>query len=116
MRYNADSGCYLGYEYEVTHMSLEQLLHEKTSGDRANCCPSWRRSLAGVLAQLPVPRRPLRVILISSSKQGELQAPGFLLALILDLEALLGRRVEIVIERALRPELRENGSHDARPL
>lgn len=36
--------------------------------------------------------------------------------LILDLESLLGRRVEIVTERALRPELREAVLRDARPL
>ncbi|MEI8306073.1 MAG: nucleotidyltransferase family protein [Chloroflexales bacterium] len=36
--------------------------------------------------------------------------------LILDLEQLLGRRVEVVTERALRPELRERVLQEARPL
>lgn len=36
--------------------------------------------------------------------------------LMLDLQLLLGRRVEIVTERALRPELREAVLRDARPL
>lgn len=34
----------------------------------------------------------------------------------LDLEALLGHPVDIVTERALRPELRETVLRDARPL
>lgn len=36
--------------------------------------------------------------------------------LILDLERLLGRQVEVVTERALRPELRERVLQEARPL
>lgn len=36
--------------------------------------------------------------------------------LMLDLEALLGRRVEIVTEQALHPDLRESILSDARPL
>jgi len=36
--------------------------------------------------------------------------------LILDLESLLGHRVDVVTEQALRPELREAVLHDARPL
>jgi len=36
--------------------------------------------------------------------------------LILDLDQLLGRRVEVVTERALRPELRERVLQEARPL
>jgi predicted nucleotidyltransferase len=36
--------------------------------------------------------------------------------LVLDLESLLGQRVEIVTERALRPELRESVLRDARPI
>jgi predicted nucleotidyltransferase len=36
--------------------------------------------------------------------------------LILDLEALLGRRVQIVTEKALRPELRDHVHQEAVPL
>ncbi len=36
--------------------------------------------------------------------------------LVLDLESLLGKRVEVVTERALRPELRESVLRDARPI
>jgi predicted nucleotidyltransferase len=36
--------------------------------------------------------------------------------LMLDLELLLGRRVDVVTEQALRPELRETVLRDARPL
>ena len=36
--------------------------------------------------------------------------------LMLDLESLLGRRVEIVTERALRPELRDSVLRDARQI
>ena len=43
-------------------------------------------------------------------------SPWFPAGLMLDLESLLGRRVEIVTERALRPELREAVLRDARPL
>lgn len=37
-------------------------------------------------------------------------------SLINDLEDLLGRRIDIVTERGLRPELRERVLRDARPL
>jgi predicted nucleotidyltransferase len=36
--------------------------------------------------------------------------------LILDLEDLLGRRVDVVTEKALRPELRPYVLRDAKPL
>lgn len=36
--------------------------------------------------------------------------------LILDLEQALGRRVEVVTERALHPQIRERVLHEARPL
>jgi predicted nucleotidyltransferase len=43
-------------------------------------------------------------------------SPWFPAGLILDLEQLLGRRVEVVTEQALRPELREHVLQEARPL
>ena len=43
-------------------------------------------------------------------------SPWFPAGLILDLEQLLGRRVEVVTERALRPDLRERVLQEARPL
>src|SRR5689334_15292291 len=96
-------------------MSLEQLLHEK------------RAEIERIAARHGVVR--LRVF--GSAARGEATAesdldllvetgavtsPWFPAGLIIDLEALLGRRVEIVTERALRPELRESVLHDARPL
>ena len=42
--------------------------------------------------------------------------PWFPAGLILDLEELLGRRVDVVSEEALRPELRPHVLHVARPL
>lgn len=36
--------------------------------------------------------------------------------LMLDLEAMLGRRIEIVSESSLHPTLRDSVLHDARPL
>ena len=47
---------------------------------------------------------------------GPVTSAWFPAGLILDLEALLGRRVEIVTEHALRPDLRESVLRDARPL
>jgi predicted nucleotidyltransferase len=47
---------------------------------------------------------------------GEKTSSWFPGGLILDLEELLGRRVDIVTEKALRPELRPYVLRDARPL
>lgn len=47
---------------------------------------------------------------------GPVTSPWFLAGLMLDLEALIGRGVEIVTEQALRPELRETALRDAHPL
>jgi uncharacterized protein len=96
-------------------MSLEQLLHEK------------RAEIEQIAASHGVTR--LRVF--GSAARGEatvesdvdflvqtgpVTSAWFPVGLILDLEALLGRRVEIVTERALRPELRASVLHDARSL
>jgi predicted nucleotidyltransferase len=43
-------------------------------------------------------------------------SPWFPAGLILELEALLGRRVDVVTEAGLRSELRESVLQDARPL
>lgn len=47
---------------------------------------------------------------------GEKTSSWFPAGLILDLEDLLGRRVDVVTERALRPELRPYVLRDAKPL
>ena len=47
---------------------------------------------------------------------GEKVSSWFPAGLILDLEDLLGRRVDVVTERALRPELRRYVLPEARPL
>lgn len=47
---------------------------------------------------------------------GPTPSPWFPAGLVLDLEALLGRRVEVVTERALNPDLRESVLRDVRPL
>lgn len=47
---------------------------------------------------------------------GPATSAWFPAGLILDLENLLGRRVEVVTERGLRPELREYVLRDAIPL
>ncbi len=47
---------------------------------------------------------------------GEKTSSWFPGGLVLDLEELLGRRVDIVTEKALRPELRPYVLRDARPL
>ena len=47
---------------------------------------------------------------------GEKTSSWFPAGLILDLEDLLARRVDVVTERALRPELRPYVLRDAKPL
>jgi hypothetical protein len=47
---------------------------------------------------------------------GEKTSSWFPGGLVLDLEELLGRRVDVVTEKALRPELRKYVLSDARPL
>ncbi len=47
---------------------------------------------------------------------GEKTSSWFPAGLILDLEDLLGRRIDVVTERALRPELRPYVLREARPL
>ena len=115
MRYNTDQNATPSTDVGATCMSLEQVLHEK------------RAEIEQIAARHGVTR--LRVF--GSAARGEATAESdvdflvqtgpvtsawFPAGLILDLEALLGRRVEIVTERALRPELRESVFHDARPL
>jgi uncharacterized protein len=106
---------HVNYLCEATLMSFEQLLHEK------------RAEIEQIAARHGV----IRVRVFGSAARGEatvesdldflvqtgpVTSPWFPAGLILDLEALLGRRVEIVTEHALRPELRESVLHDARPL
>ena len=57
-----------------------------------------------------------RAILICSLRKAQRRAPGFQQGLVLDLEELLGRRVEIVTEKALNPYLRERVLGEAVPL
>ncbi len=47
---------------------------------------------------------------------GPTTTPWFPGGLIVDLEALLGRRVEVVTERGLHPLLRESVLHEAVPI
>jgi len=47
---------------------------------------------------------------------GEKTSPWFPGGLVLDLEELLGRRVDVVTEKALRPELRQYVLREAKPL
>jgi hypothetical protein len=52
-------------------------------------------------------------LLIDAGEKVSSWFPG---GLIVDLEDLLGRRVDVVTERALRPELRKYVLRDTRPL
>jgi len=96
-------------------MSIEQLLHEKRTD----------------IERIATRHRVIRVRIFGSAARGEatdesdidllvdtgpVTSAWFPAGLMLDLEALLGRRVEIVTERVLRPELRESILRDARPL
>jgi len=47
---------------------------------------------------------------------GEKVTPWFPGGLVYDLEELLGRRVDVVTEKALRPELRQYVLREAKPL
>jgi len=51
--------------------------------------------------------------LITAGDKGSPWFPGGLVA---DLEELLGRKVDVVEPKALRPEIRENVLHEARSL
>lgn len=96
-------------------MSIEQMVHDKRTD----------------IEQIAVRHGVVRMRVFGSVARGEATAQSdidflvetgpvtsawFPAGLILDLEALLGRRVEIVTEQALRPELRETVLRDARPL
>jgi predicted nucleotidyltransferase len=47
---------------------------------------------------------------------GSKVSPWFPGGLVADLEELLGRKVDVVESKALRPEIRQNVIHEARPL
>jgi predicted nucleotidyltransferase len=98
-----------------TAMPLEQLLLEK------------RAEITEIAARHGVER----ILVFGSAARGESRpdsdldllittgpriSPWFPAGLIVDLEALLHRRVQVVTEAGLRPELRESVLRDARPL
>jgi uncharacterized protein len=112
VRYNALS---VNARLKEKRMSLAQLLHDK------------RDEVIRIAAQHGVTR--VRVFGSVARDQatatsdidllvdiGPQTSPWFPAGLVLDLEGLLGQPVDIVTERAIRPELRESVLRDARPL
>jgi len=96
-------------------MPFEQLLHERKQE----------------IAQIASRHGACQVRVFGSVARGEERAdsdidllveagpetsPWFPAGLILDLEALLGRKVDVVTEAGLLPELRESVLRDAKPL
>jgi uncharacterized protein len=100
---------------EVLCMAIEELLHEKRSEIEriAARCGAKHAPADDTVARGEATAESDIDFLVDT---GPITSPWFPAGLMLDLEALLGRRVEIVTECALRPELRESVLRDARPL
>ena len=96
-------------------MSIAQLLHDKRD-------EVIRIAAQHVVTRVRVFGSVARDQAISTSDIdllvdiGPQTSSWFPAGLVLDLEGLLGRPIDIVTERALRPELRESLLRDAQPL
>lgn len=96
-------------------MPLEQLLREKRSEIAAIAARHGveQVSVFGSVARGESrPESDLDLLI----EAGPHTTPWFPAGFILDLEALLHRRVQVVTEAGLRPEMRESVLRDARPL
>lgn len=98
-----------------TTVSIEQLVEEKREEIRriAERHGALNVRLFGSVARGEASPESDVDFLIDVGEQTSSWFPG---GLILDLEDLLGRRVDVVTERALRPELRPYVLQDARLL
>lgn len=96
-------------------MSIAQLLHQKRDEIEQIAARHGviRLRIFGSVARDEVTPRSDIDFLVET---GPVTSAWFPAGLMLDLEALLGHPVDIVTERALRPELRETVLRDARPL
>ncbi|HEV2147856.1 MAG TPA: nucleotidyltransferase family protein [Longimicrobiaceae bacterium] len=96
-------------------MSIEQLVLEKREEIRriAERHGAYNVRVFGSVARGEAGPESDVDLLISVGEKVSSWFPG---GLILDLEYLLGRRVDVVTESALRPELRPYVLRDARPL
>lgn len=96
-------------------MSIEQMVHDKRTDIEQIAARHGvvRMRVFGSVARGEATAQSDIDFLIET---GPVTSAWFPAGLMLDLEALLGRRVEIVTEQALRPELREAVLRDARPL
>ena len=96
-------------------MSIEQMVHDKRTDIEQIAARHGvvRMRVFGSVARGEATAQSDIDFLVET---GPITSAWFPAGLMLDLEALLGRRVEIVTEQALRPELRETVLRDARPL
>lgn len=96
-------------------MTINQLLHEKRDDIQQIAARHGvvRMCVFGSVARGETTPESDVDLLVDT---GPVTSAWFPAGLILDLEALLGRRVDIVTERALRPDLRDYVLREARPL
>src|ERR671936_416675 len=96
-------------------MSLEQLVQDNATEIRAIAAKhgAERVRVFGSVARGESGAESDIDLLVAAGPQTSSWLPGGLIA---DLEALLQRRVQVVTEAGLRPELRESVLRDARPL
>lgn len=96
-------------------MSIAQLLHEKRNEIEQIAARHGVirvRIFGSVARDEATPMSDIDLLV----ETGPVTSAWFPAGLMLDLEALLGRPIDIVTERALHPELREAVLRDARPL
>jgi uncharacterized protein len=97
------------------YMSIAQLLHEKRNEIEQIAARHGVirvRIFGSVARDEATPMSDIDLLV----ETGPVTSAWFPAGLMLDLEALLGRPIDIVTERALHPELREAVLRDARPL
>ena len=95
-------------------MSIHQLLHEKRDDiKRIAKHGAYNIRVFGSVARREDRSESDIDVLIDA---GPTTSSWFPAGLILDLEALLGRRIQVVTEKALHPDLRDHVLREARPL
>jgi uncharacterized protein len=96
-------------------MMLEQLLHEKRDEIKRIAARHGAHNIrvfGSVARGEASPESDIDILL----DVGPTASSWFPAGLILDLEDLLGRRVDIIVEKALNPELRDHVLGEAIPL
>lgn len=96
-------------------MSIEQVVHEKR-GDIERIAARHGVVRMRIFGSVACGESTAQSDIDFLVETGPVTSAWFPAGLMLDLEALLGRPVQIVTEQALQPELRESVLRDARPL